>query len=471
MTTLLKDGIVVTVNAEFRVYPKASVLIHKDRILDIGFTHEVLARNAAPTTIIDASDKIIAPGFISAHNHLGYTLYRGRAEDVGSTPTPSLFLPMKPLITRADRAVFAALGATELLRGGVTTVLEMEEDADVVAPLLEKIGLRAGIAIMTNDIDVQQLMTGATVFDAATRQQQVNQTLALVEAWHGAANGRLTAFVAANMALSCSAELLKALRSIADQFGIGATYHVGLGAYEVDLVQQLHGCRPFDFARQAGFLNADTIVAHCHYMNDVDLGMLAKSGAHVVHCPVLNSLRAAQANIAGMLAQNIPVSLGLDNYFADYFDVMRACIAVARVRERDSTLLSAKDVLRFATIEAAKAMGLARETGSLEIGKKADLQIINTRRLGLAPITDIVSSLVYHAHAEDVDTVMVDGQILVANGMVQTINVDTVIDQAQAAADSLWSRFAKTYPHNPTAKAIHLEEIEYDKSTIRSHQF
>lgn len=453
MAILIKDGILITVNPEFKIYRSGAVLINGNRILDVGSTDDVVARTKIPYTVLDASGKIIAPGLVSAHNHLGYTLFRGRAEDVGAKPTPSLFLPMKQIIQKNDRRIFSALGATELLRGGVTTVLEMEEDANIVAPFLQELGLRAGLAIMTNDVDIPKLMQGETVFDRKMRQEQVHQTIDLIENWHHAADQRLTAFVAANMALSCSPELLKDLRVLADQYSVGLTYHIGLGAYEVDLIQKLHACRPFEFAKKVGFLNKDVILAHCHYMNDEDRILLAESSASVVHCPVLNSLRAASASVRELLQKNIPIALGLDNYFADYYDVMRACIAVARVKSQDATYLSAREVFRFATIEAAKAMHLDHEIGSLEVGKKADIQLINIRKLGICPVTDPISTLVYHAHAQDVDTVFVDGKLLVANGKVLSVNEEDLIAQAQSASDNLWKRFALAYPEKELAHA------------------
>jgi cytosine/adenosine deaminase-related metal-dependent hydrolase len=188
-------------------------------------------------------------------------------------------------------------------------------------------------------------------------------------------------------------------------------------------------------------------------MNEEDRILLAESGASVVHCPVLNSLRAASASVRELLQKNIPLALGLDNYFADYYDVMRACISVARVKSQDATYLSAREVFRFATIEAAKAMNLDHEIGSIEIGKKADIQLINIRKLGICPVTDPISTLVYHAHAEDVDTVFVDGKLLVAKGRVLSVNEEDLIAKAQSASDDLWRRFALAYPEKEAAYA------------------
>lgn len=444
MLTLIKNGTIITGDSEFRVFQQGSILIQDDKILDIGFTEE-LQKSVQADIIIDASNKIIAPGFVSVHNHLGYTIFRGRAEDIGATPTPSLFLPMKQIIKKEERKIFAALNSIELLSGGVTTILEMEEDAEVVAPFLEHIGIRAGLAVMCNDVDVHRLLQGELYFDSKLRQQQIEQSTALIERYNNL-NGKFYAFISANMALSCSKELLQALKKLAEKYSVGISYHVGLGAYEVDLVRKLHNCRPFEFARDVGFLDSNTIVAHCHYIDDYDIEILKKSNAAVAHCPVLNSLRGATAPVSNLIEKNIPIALGIDNYFSDYFDLMRACISVARVKKQDATFMTARDVFRLATIEGAKAMNLEKEIGSIEVGKKADLQFIKTNRLHLSPITDPVSALVYHAHAQDVDMVIVDGKILVSDGKILNVDETQIIDQAQYTSDMLWNRFATTYP-------------------------
>lgn len=445
MKTFIRNATVLTVDERFRIIRDGAVGIEDDRIVDVGRTVDLADKYGDAGMTIEGRGHTLLPGFVSSHNHLGYTVFRGRAEDVGNKPTPSLFLPMKRILRRDERAVFGALGAGELLCGGVTTVLQMEEDTDVILPFLERCGIRAGVAVMTNDVDIEKLALGETVFNDGERLRQLRETEELIQTWRGRGDGRITPFVAANMALSCSPHLLRGLRDIAERQNVRLSYHVGLGAYEVELVQKLHGMRPFAFARKVGFLEPDVIVAHCHYMSESDMDILAQSGAHVAHCPVLNSLRGASAPIWELLGLGVNITLGIDNYFADHFDVMRACIAVGRIRTGDATFLSACEVLRFATMGAARALGLDREVGSIEPGKKADLQLVDMRRVGITPVTDPVSTLVYHAHANDVRTVLVDGKLVVKDGRPLTFDEAALIAEAQAASDAVWARFEKRY--------------------------
>lgn len=136
------------------------------------------------------------------------------------------------------------------------------------------------------------------------------------------------------------------------------------------------------------------------------------------------------------------VGLGIDNYFSDFFELMRACIASARIREHDPEILSAAEVLHLATMGSARALGLEEEVGSLERGKRADLQVVDMRRFGLTPVNDPVVTLVYHGHGKDVDLVMVDGHVRVRDGVVLDVDPTGLLDAAAAASDAAWSRFA-----------------------------
>jgi len=145
--------------------------------------------------------------------------------------------------------------------------------------------------------------------------------------------------------------------------------------------------------------------------------------------------------VHAMREQGMQVGLGIDNYFSDYFEVLRSFLAGARIKAHDPELFSAQDALAMGTIDSARVMGLDHEVGSIETGKKADLQIVNMRSLGLTPTNDPVATLVYHGHAKDVETVLVDGQRVVDGGLVRTADQDALLAQAGFAANAAWSRF------------------------------
>jgi 5-methylthioadenosine/S-adenosylhomocysteine deaminase len=159
----------------------------------------------------------------------------------------------------------------------------------------------------------------------------------------------------------------------------------------------------------------------------------------------MNQFRGAIAPVEDMRARGVKIGLGIDNFFSDFFEVMRSCVAVARIRADDPRIVQSDEVLARATIGSAQVMGLDAEIGSLEIGKKADLQMIDTRRYGLTPINDPVRTLVYHGHAKDIDMVMVDGRIVVADGKVVNVDEDSLVRQAADADEAAWTRFAERH--------------------------
>lgn len=443
MQTLIKNATIVTVDPARRVIPNGALVVRDDRITDIGPSDEVERYNPSVDRVIDATHRVVMPGFISTHNHLGYSIFRGRAEDIGHVAVQGLYVPMSTILARDERAVLANLSTTELLCGGVTTVLQMEEDADVTAPFVEKVGMRAQLGIMAHDIDVDAMNRGEIVFDEAVRDAQLQQSLDFAESIHGKANGRLQAVFAANTASTSSSALLRTLRDSADRMGVRVSMHMGIG--EAEEVQDVHGTGVFQFCRDNGFLDERAIAVHCYMLDETDIDLMGRAGASLAHCPLMNQFRGCIAPVQDMRAKGVTVGLGIDNYFSDHFDVLRSCIAVARIRADDPKVVQSNEVLAMATIESAKVMGLDAEIGSLEIGKKADLQIIDTRRLGLTPINDPVRTLVYHGHAKDIETVMVDGRVVVEQGRVVDADEDALIEEAARAGEAVWNRFAEQH--------------------------
>ena len=443
MSILITNATVVTVDETHRVIENGAVYVEKDRIAAVGDAHVLGEQYSNAETVVDGNGKVVMPGFVSAHNHVGYAVFRGRAEDIGHAPTHRLYLPMSGVIAQEERQVIGALAVTELLRGGVTTILEMEEDAELFAPFIESSGIRALIGVMVNDVNLEALARGETVFDAAVRDQQLDQANGLAERWHGRANGRIQAVMAATGLSTSSPGLLQGLRQGADEKGLRLSAHLGFG--ERDLVQRIHGMAQFDFAGAHGMLGPDMVAVHCYEVDDDEVSILAQSGTHLAHCPHMNQFRGEVAPIQEMRAKGMQVGLGIDNYFSDYFEVLRSCLASARIRAHDPEILSAPEVLALGTIDAARVLGLDQEIGSIEPGKKADLQLVNMQRLGLTPVNDPVTTLVYHGHAKDVDMVLVDGEVVVSDGMVRTADQDDLVVRAGDAADAAWKRFAERY--------------------------
>jgi cytosine/adenosine deaminase-related metal-dependent hydrolase len=202
---------------------------------------------------------------------------------------------------------------------------------------------------------------------------------------------------------------------------------------------------PFEYARAHGLLAPDVVAAHCYVVDDADVALLATTRAAVAHCPLMNAVRGHIAPVGDFLRRGVTVSLGIDNMFADYFDVLRTSVLVARIRARDATTMLAPEALALATMGGARALGLDREIGSIEVGKRADLAVLDYRAFGLTPTLDPVQNLVYHAHARDVEAVLVDGRVVVDDRRLVNVDGVALIDPAQEAATAAWRRFVARY--------------------------
>ena len=443
MSILIRDATVITMNAAATIHAPGAVLVEDTRIAAVGPSDEVACHAPPGCEVIEGNGRLVLPGFVSAHNHLGYTVFRGRAEDLGHSPAHRLYFPMSMVMCRDEREALGSLAIAELLRGGVTTVLEMEEDADVLAPFIERSGIRAGIGLMTHDVDLERLMNGDTVFDSGVRRRQLDAAIDVAQTWHGAAGGRVTAFITTNGLSTSSPELLRSLRAAADRLGLRLSIHLASG--EMHLVQRVHGMDSFVFARANGFLGEDVIAVHCYKIDDAGVDALAETGTHLAHCPLMNQFRGGIAPVGALRERGVNVGLGIDNYFSDYFDVIRSCIAGARIRANDPEVMQASEALSLATIGAARVMGLDDGIGSIEPGKHADLQVIDMRRFGLTPLTDPICTLVYHAHAKDVETVLVDGRVVVRDGALPALDEDELVNGAARAAAAAWARFVERF--------------------------
>lgn len=444
-TLLIKNATVITVDAQAHLFEPGAVFIEDQHIVAVGPSEEVCSAHPVADRIVEGYRKVVSPGFVSTHNHLGYTVFRGRSEEAGLECVTGQYVPMTTIITRAERQAIGSMTAAELLKSGVTTLLEMEEEVDVYAEFIDALGMRAGMGLMTSDVDVGRMVKGEYRYDESQCERQLTQAIEFAERWNGRANGRIRALMTPNMTITSSPELLRRSREAADRLGVRLSTHIGWGPAETEVIQRLHGMSPFEYMQSNGLLAPDVVTAHCYMVEDRDKQLLAHSGAHVAHCPLMNSVRGHIAPILDYRRRGIPISLGIDNMFSDYFEVVRACVTMARIKSGDPLALLAREALEFSTMGGARALGLDSEVGSIEAGKRADLMMVDFDRFGLQPNLDPVQNLVYHAHRDDVEMVLVDGHTVVDKGEICSLDARALIDPAAHAAHQAWQRFIKNF--------------------------
>jgi 5-methylthioadenosine/S-adenosylhomocysteine deaminase len=392
---------------------------------------------------IDAAGGYLLPGFVQTHVHLCQTIFRGLAEDL-----PLLewlrrrVWPLEAAHSPSTLAASVRLAAAELLRSGTTTVLTMEtvHDTDVVFETLAGCGLRAvvGKSLMDADEAVPRRMR-------ETAQAAIDESLALGRRWDGAAGGRLRAAFAPRFALSCSRELLEGVAAASASGRALVHTHAAEHRDELEIVRRLSGgLSNLEYLAAVGLATSRLCAAHCVWVSDEELALLADRDVKVLHCPGSNlKLGSGLAPVVDMRRRGISVSLGADgaacNNRLDMFDEMRLAATLQAVRVAPGTL-SARDVVWMATREGARALGLDDRIGSVTVGKRADLTIVDRDRPHLGPDTDPWTTLVYAARGTDVRFVIVDGDVLVEDFVLARLDARAVAAAGRAAGLAMLSR-------------------------------
>jgi cytosine/adenosine deaminase-related metal-dependent hydrolase len=438
VSLLIRDATIVTMNDALEVV-EGDILIRDGRIAAVGDVSD-----GAVARTIECAGGFVTPGFVQTHVHLCQTLFRGYADDLALLDwLKRRVWPLEAAHTPASLAASARLAAAELLLGGTTTVLTMEtvHDTDAVFEALEPIGLRAVVGKCLMDAPSE---APARLFEQTSRA--IDESLALHARWHGRANGRLSAALAPRFALSCTRDLLEHVAAISRQRNVLVHTHAAENRDEVALVRARTGLSNIGYFDALGLTSPRLCVAHCVWVDANEQAALARHGAHVLHCPGSNlKLASGIAPVAAMRAQGINVSLGADgaacNNHLDMFAEMRLAAGL-QAATAGAGALTARDALWMATRAGARALGLEAEIGSIEVGKRADLVLIDRDRPHLATAPDPISALVYAARPADVRATIVDGAVVVDNFQL------TTADAAAIAADG------RTHAHALAARAL-----------------
>jgi len=444
MAVLIKDATIITLDDANRVF-EGSVAIDRGRIAAVE-PSATASFNIAFDDVIDGRGRAILPGFIQSHIHLCQTLFRGAADDLELIDwLKRRVWPMEAAHTPESLYASARLGIAELIKGGTTCALTMEtvNHTDSVFRAVEESGLRAtvGKCMMDQGDDAPEALIEET-------NDSITESLDLLERWNGRAEGRIRYCFAPRFALSCTRELLERISSLSVELGVLVHTHASENRDEIAMVERATGKRNIEYLSDVGLTAPHVVLAHCVHLDDAEMEILRATGAHVAHCPSSNlKLASGVARIAEMLDRGVSVSLGADgapcNNRLDMFTEMRTAALLQKVL-RGARALPALTALRMATTGGARALGLDDQIGSVEVGKRADLQLINLDRLHSTPQPDPISTIVYAAEAGDVETVIIDGQIVMRERRLLTFNEEDVITQAREQARVCWDSLA---PH------------------------
>jgi 5-methylthioadenosine/S-adenosylhomocysteine deaminase len=423
---LIQNGAIVTVDQNDSII-HGDVLIRDGRIAEIG---ERI--NTAADETIDARGCAVLPGFVQTHIHLCQTLFRGAADDLSLIDwLRKRVWPMEAAHTAESIRASAQLGIAELIKGGTTCALTMEtvHYTEEVLRVVEESGFRAtvGKCMMDKGDEVPAQLHEQT-------RASIDESVALIEKWNGRGEGRIQVCFAPRFAISCTRELLTEVAEFARQRGVMIHTHASENKKECEIVESESGQRNIAYLNSLGVSGSHVVLAHCIHLDTEEMELLTQTKTNVSHCPSSNlKLGSGLARVAEMLARKIPVSLGADgaacNNRLDMFTEMRTAALLQKLAHGPE-ILPAMRVLQMATIDGARALRLGHEIGSIEKGKRADVILVNLERLQTTPAPEIVSAIVYSAQPADVRTTIIDGQVLMRDGQLMTLDEVDVIETA-----------------------------------------
>ena len=430
---LLTGGTLVTMDPSRRVL-EGDLWIHDGEIAAVGELDEE-ARAAEPQARrIDCRGKIVIPGLVQSHVHLCQTIFRGYADGLELLDwLRQRIWPYEGAHTAESLRASARLGLAELIRGGTTACLDMgtvrHQDAIFEAAAEAGFRLTSGKAMM----DVTR---GVPAGLRESTEASLEESDALARRWHEAEGGLLRYAYAPRFVLSCTERLLEEVVARARAEGLRIHTHASENQSEIEAVRERCGTDNVAYLHGLGMTGDDTVLAHCIWLTAREKRILVETGTHVAHCPSSNlKLASGYAKVPELLEMGARVSLGADgapcNNNLDMWMEMRlaALIHLPRV---GPTGLSAERVFEMATLGGARALGLEAEIGSLEVGKRADVVVLDSRRPHAVPRgADLYGHLVYAVRSEDVETVIIDGRIVLDEGRLCTLKEDEVLEEAE----------------------------------------
>lgn len=431
---LIEDGLIVTMDPDRRIIKRGSLAIEGDRIAVVGGKVEERG-----DVIIDAKGKVVLPGLINAHTHLSMTLLRGIADDMPLMEwLETKIWPIEKNLRKVDCYHGALLGCLEMIKSGTTCFADQYFFMESVARAVEESGIRGVLSYGIIEMD-----------DPQRRESELKIGEKFVKEYHGKAGGRVLTMFGPHAAYTCSPECLQKIKELAKKYGVGIHTHIAESRDEVDRVVKKYGKRPVEHLDAIGFLGPEVLAAHCVWLTDHEISIIRERGVKPVHNPVSNmKIACGIAPAHEMLAAGIPVALGTDgaasNNSLDLLSEMKFAALLNKVGKLNPTVMPAPTALEMATINGAIALGLQGEIGSLEVGKKADVVLIDLKQPHFTPLHNVISHLVYNAVGSDVDTVIVDGKIIMQGREVLTLDEDKVLEDAQRTAEDLIDRWRRT---------------------------
>lgn len=429
---LVLGGAIVTMDQQRRVITDGGIAVAQGRIVAIGSRAEI-ERVYTSRQRISAEGKVITPGLINGHTHIPMVLFRGLADDLDLQDwlTKYIFPAEAKNVTEEFVRVGTRLGLAEMIRGGTTTYCDMYYFEDAIADETAKAGVRG--------------VLGETIIDFPVADNKTNaEAMAYVEKFVSRWKGHelIIPAIAPHAPYTVSEQHLKAARAFSDRTGAPIVTHISETKREVEDSIKANGASPVAYLDRIGFLNERVIAAHMVWPQGTDIAILKRRGVGVIHNPQSNmKLASGVAPVPKMMAENLLVGLGTDgaasNNDLNMWEEMDTVAKLHKVFSGDPKVISAQQAFELATIRGAQALHLEKEIGSLEKGKRADILVIDRDTLNQIPLYNVYSDLVYATKASDVQTVIINGRVVMRNRRLLTLDETKVKNEARAFRDTI----------------------------------
>ena len=459
MSIILHADHLILMDKNNTVISNGATLVDSDgRIQAVGEALAMIEANPG-VEVKRLENRLLMPGLINTHAHSG--LLRGTAEGLPVWEWLQRFIdPMHRVVNEKEAEIASYLCYAEALLSGTTTIVDMWRHMHGSAKAAEQLGMRAVLVPYVAEHPDHDYF------------ETLNTNEALIQQWHGGADGRVHVWVGLEHMFYAVPEAYQRAMDIARHYGVGFHTHSNESKFDVEETLRRHDMRPVEALETFGLLDAPhVLLAHCVWLSDHEIEILAKHHVGVAHNPISNmKLASGAARVEDMLANGVAVGLGTDgekeNNNLDMFEEMKASSLLAKLSRLDAAALDAWTVCRLATITGARALGLDSEIGSIEVGKKADLIAVRTDTPRMTPLltrTDgnLHHNLVHAVQGGDVDMTMVNGKIVVENGKLLTADLQELIRDMNEAVPDLFRRRAEWLA---THKSVN--ELIKDKDSV-----
>ena len=429
---IISNGVILTVNNNDEIINDGALAVKKNKIIDLGKSSDIKNKYEAEKEI-DAKSGVIMPGLVNIHTHLAMSIFRGLADDLPLEKwlNEYIFLAEDKFVNEKFCYWGTKLSLAEMIFSGTTTFCDMYFFEKETGRVAEEAGVRGiiGEGIVSAFGDEDKIFNNKTRLTKDLLKEFKNSPL-------------ISIAIEPHSCYTCSKEILIKSKKFAKENNLLYIIHLAETKKEIDEIKNKFGMPPVEYLDKIGVLDEMTLAAHCVWLNAKDIEILKSRKVKVAHCPESNmKLASGAAPIYELLKENIIIGLGTDgsasNNDLDMFSEMDSAAKLAKVSILNSTAVNAKETVRMATINGSKALGMENEIGSLEIGKKADIIILNFNKPHLVPVYDYYSHLVYSASGSDVEICIIDGKVIMENRKILTFDVKETMEKANMIADKI----------------------------------